>query len=691
MPAQRKYRFAGLATALLVLLMFLQISARADYPPRAQAADMYFHDWTYGASSPDRHWVAYSSNAQLVVVDTTGASADRRFKLPKQINGLAIANDGRRLAVVRTDDTVALIDLSKTTPGNDRPNVNWTPLASNCALQGKSQVEPDYPVHLPPQPVTLSGDGRYLAAREFDCDTGTYFIRVSDVTTRAAPKALPVADGNDVGSIEFVDGDSKLAVFGEQIHALWDLRTGALQNGAYFGTGAGGESKFATAFDRATGEAYLSGENGRVARVDLGDCSKPVTSSTLPATERILAVSAGNTWYAVADGTKIDIFLAAGNKRLARFEAAFDVAFVAQGGEPGTVIAVSRTKKENNPAQGAAVMPREARHAIFHLPEDVIPALNAPQKKPWPPCRLLDEAAGARNVDRAAPPALRQTEIGLHGCGPGECGNAPTGKPFDGCSFDHSYAAWGRAEHGEIWIDHCSDIVRVDPHTGAVLEKLATPRNGKFVAITWFERSGFLNWQGDTVTFRSFHGERKVLASKPGWRVLSAFIEGSNTFGVLWAQNKFFDTNKGVPHKLGPMGSGLAVRYDFDTLHVLAQINAAALTPYENLPTQQDELVFDPDSFDTETEDAPPSALSVRAEPFIAANFHRTSPQAAPGYRWEQAIFDSVRLLTIPASGQSQAVLWDGLTAWPGKIAAARPRTIFDFGDAKAAVVRWNG
>ncbi|HEY8026279.1 MAG TPA: hypothetical protein VIF60_17065, partial [Burkholderiaceae bacterium] len=110
-----------------------------------------------------------------------------------------------------------------------------------------------------------------------------------------------------------------------------------------------------------------------------------------------------------------------------------------------------------------------------------------------------------------------------------------------------------------------------------------------------------------------------------------------------------------------------------------------------NLPTQQDELVFDPDSFDTETEDAPPSALSVRAEPFIAANFHRTAPQAAPDYRWEHAIFDSVRLLSTPAAGQAQAVLWDGLTAWPGKIAAARPRTIFDFGDAKAAVVRWNG
>jgi hypothetical protein len=691
MSAPRKSSFFSLATALL--LLFMQTPAHGDYPPRMQSADIYFHDWTYSAISPDRHWLAYSSNAQLVVVDTTGASAVRKFGLPMHINGLAIANDGRRLVVVRVDDSTALIDLNKPVPGAAPGNLDWTPLLQGCEATVPAEPEPDRPAHVPPQPIALSGDGRYMAVRGGDCESNVNFIRVSDLNTRAAPRAFPLADPFDISAFDFIDGDSKLAVFGEQLHALWDLRSGTLLNSAFFATDSEDDSKFAVGVDRGTAQAYVNGEKGRVAHIDLGDCSKPVTASSLPAEESILTIGAGNNWYAVAKGAQIDVFQTAGNRHVAGFKAPFDVAYLTQGRDPGSLFAVSRTKSDASQVQSDAVIPKDAQHAMFRLPKELALASPAPAKKTWPQCRMLDEAPGARDINHSPAPATHLAEVVFHDCGANHCGHrsGPDDRPIDGCSFDSGYPPWGQTAQGEIWIDHCTDIIRIDPRGGAVLEKLPTPRNGKFVAITWFERGGFLNWQGDTVTFRSFHGERKVLVSKTGWHVLSAFVEGRNTFGVLWGQNKFMDANKGQSHKLGPMGSGLAVRYDFDTLQVQAQQNAAALTPYDGQAWQGVQLIFDTSTFEAETEGAPPTELEQRAEIFNAYNFHRTPLQAEPEFRWELFIFDSLRMLSIPATGQARAVMWDGLTSLPGKPAAAHAVKIFDLGSAKAAVVRQNG
>ena len=112
--------------------------------------------------------------------------------------------------------------------------------------------------------------------------------------------------------------------------------------------------------------------------------------------------------------------------------------------------------------------------------------------------------------------------------------------------------------------------------------------------------------------------------------------------------------------------------------------------PAENQPSYRALLVFDPSTFNAETEDAPPTELEQRAEIFNAPNFRRAPLQASPEYRWEITAYNSLRLLATPTAGKPRVLLWDGLTAWRADVAAARPRTIFDFGDAKAAVVRWN-
>jgi hypothetical protein len=101
-------------------------------------------------------------------------------------------------------------------------------------------------------------------------------------------------------------------------------------------------------------------------------------------------------------------------------------------------------------------------------------------------------------------------------------------------------------------------------------------------------------------------------------------------------------------------------------------------------------LIFDPSTFGAETDGAPPTELEQRAEIYNAPGFHRTPLQTTPDYRWEHFIFDSVRMLSTPAHGEAQAVMWDGLSAWQGKIAAGRPAVLFDFG-TKAAVQRANG
>ncbi len=158
----------------------------------------------------------------------------------------------------------------------------------------------------------------------------------------------------------------------------------------------------------------------------------------------------------------------------------------------------------------------------------------------WSPaaCRVEDETASARSVRPNARVLKPLWTVPLQAVaelrqrmppGPDTQGQTCSEESANGASF---------VTQGQLWIDRLTDIAMLDPSSGRPLRKLPTPRSNKVCSVPVPEAGGFVNRQGDTLSWRPFEPvsgsvARQVVDSRPGWRV-SEVMAMPRGFAAVW-------------------------------------------------------------------------------------------------------------------------------------------------------------
>jgi hypothetical protein len=659
------------ALAFLVCAM----PARAAYSETDEQRDHAYRHWTVAATSPDRRWLGHAVDLKLVILDTATLAKRHDVYLPFALVGLAIDNSGDRVVGVATRGCVVIIELSRTSP----PSFSWLPglgwVNDSQGLQpcSMASVKSSWLAEqfLPPQqPVSLDAASRRAAVLRTLPDHEKA-AQVVDLTTGAVQIAFPTGlSSGEMNVVGFRDEGKTLLVSSDASQALWNIETGELINFVEVGF-----RPFTGTVDGRSGRAYRDDYQQGIVELDAARCAEPARrwAGNSPPWET-MHMSDSRTWYATADGRDISVFAAATHARLATFRAQHDVAWLFEDPQQAHLLAVSRSPRSD----AGQRLPGFPVVQSFALPKP--PAVALAATRPAKRCPAFAEhvlprtdSATARFV-LSAQTALRTRDTAYRG---------RQGSQVNGCSPSQ---AWGLTREGQPWIERYDSIERIDPRSGLVVQTVKTPRSSEVCSITWYARSGFLNWQGDTVSFRPFAGGRQVLAHRPGWRVIEARVDGRDHFVVDWARADFLDKVPTVTtFLLSEPDVGLAVRYRFDPLAVVGRLPSRVRAEG---PTMSHRVELRPRSKpegEDDWSDAEEAEYFERVSPFYP-NVGLWIDQRASGLaglvQWERSGIGAVRAFTrTKDSGPGgKTLLWVGLQGFrtdmpiPTRIDAFGPR-----------------
>ncbi len=289
-------------------------------------------------------------------------------------------------------------------------------------------------------------------------------------------------------------------------------------------------------------------------------------------------------------------------------------------------------ERYGRPYRGASLQRYEVDRAALLLPADPDVAWDAAA------CRVEDEAPDARNL--ASKP-----------CHVEEVFDLPLTSPLqvqESCIVPTP--SWGQSPDGSIWIDRGAHLERIDPASGRVAGRVATPRSALVCSAPSFARQQFLSWQGDTVTLRDFTSDgagsaKRVLAAQPGWRVESARWLPGGRVGVRWVEARL----AGRDDAQGGLGTSRAAIYEAGAQKLLREVKGR---------TERGGAVFDAEAGGDSDVFDDDGTMAERAEAEWRLAEH------AP-LVWKISHFGSVRAQSLDnKTGQlGPTVLWDGLSA----------------------------
>ena len=507
------------------------------------------------ALSADGRWLL-NVDARNVLhrVNLADPAQQRAVSLPTAMHMLSASRSGQKVAFATTKGCVGLVDfgtvagaVTRTTwqpaaPVHGAPLAAWSDAPPTGCVEGlPGGVTPGHSI------VALSANGRLLATRDEVVDTGT-FQRVA---------TLPLADdgwtNRSVLKLRFVDGDARLlivtATFGagdESIGdpsdlrvAVWDLATRSLQNllsheNAALDTPHALFADFSpqtNVFTWVDTQRYRDGllQGGQAASLPPHDLVQAHPGSC-DALQKVR--------FALSPDSASELVIDPWGRWIAEVRPVVDA-------KPGDIVAHlvvtdidSRRVLSSVPLRqairglvatpdGATILALAASMEVLSFQVD-LPASTTPKAVAgaWDTaaCRAEDEAAGARATERVtrALPVLWTRPHAAPDCLRG-------GRP----------ASPFVMRDGTLWLDQGATIAQLDPASGKTLRSLPTPRSDKVCSVPVPTADGFVNVQGDTLTWRPFDGKapaaagRRVIDTRPGW-VVEELTSLGRSLRVVW-------------------------------------------------------------------------------------------------------------------------------------------------------------
>ena len=628
--------------ACLGLLVALTAHASpADVAARDQAVSAIRAARAPLAVSGDGAWRLHvDSRDVLHRASLADPAHDSATPMPPGVQVLAASGDGRRVVLATNRACVGRVDFG----ADDSPGVvTWRPIEMSngtpmrpAAGAWVAQMPADCGVHEPAPPVAISQDGRWIATPEV----------VVDAATNQVIASLPPDDGHTL-RLQFVDHDTRVLVVRaagarEEDIAVWDLPSKALVNhlrtpvsalpmdvSAATGTlfqlrAVDGEPRLADLVQVAPGTC--GSEVRRRARVDAAAGTSFVVDPFgrwFASVQAFDAEAAPDQWNAGQRSELVVRELASG-RELARSPSTSMLGGLVALPDGGGVLAKG-TRAIDALTEGIAdqLVRIDLAPAIAALPRDAA----RPYETGY--CREPGEAPGARAMarfGRLLAPAWTH-DLGA------DAAAAPA-VDTSACPYASAAPVPFRTADGGLWFDVGTQVLRLDPRTGAVLKALPTPRARNVCSVVTPAGTGFLNATGDTLTWRPLaaaddKSRRHVIERRPGWTATLAPAR-ADVVRVLWTSAHAGD----LPHlNVTDYDSGGKRTSSFDVVDGGADGLAWALA---------------------QTDDAAPACRDVRGLP------------VAIGYDWRAGPFGTQRgSVCGPLPGVARLVWWSGTTVAP--------------------------
>ncbi len=532
--------------------------------------------------SADGHWRLYvdANNVLHRVNLAQPTQVGGSIKMVQGVRMLSASRSGQKVAFTTAAGCIGLVDFGSAP--NSTPRTTWQPIVGEYAGQ-PAVAAPAAWLDVPPvactqssgaQPaghltVALASSGRLLATRDQVIDTETHQV------VATLPPSLEDIGQRYVLRLRFVDRDTKLlvlsATFGEGYESLgspsdlrmavWDLASRSLDNLASHEDALlqGPQSLFSdfsaqtnvlTWVDTARFKKspMLVAPGKREPPLDavqsrLGSCSAgPVVRFPIFAYDWTeMVVDPWGRW--VAGMQRVDaqsaedakaggfveqlVVMDIGSRRVvstARFPHELHGLVATPDG--GTIYALAAPDSALPAGAKAEHLPADVPELKVDLAKVTTPRMAA---ETWDaaPCRLDGEAPGARDVSRQ--------ERVLQ---------AAWSRPYESAADDGSHNTVPFVmRDGTVWLDLGATIAQVDPATGHTLRTLPTPRSAKVASVPVAMADGFVNTQGDTLSWRPFDTTapgapaRRVMDVRKGWTVVGVKPLARSVLAV-WQANE---------------------------------------------------------------------------------------------------------------------------------------------------------
>lgn len=621
--------------------------------------------------SPDGRWRAHVDTLGVIHLVSLADARLRHGVIAKpSASAISLSARADKLAYLDSDG-VNVVDMSGK-PGIEPQRMLWT------TCDGLKLT------HAPCEPgkqsatifdAALSASGGSLALAVHGAALEASSIYIIDLTTHRTIARVPA--GYPLLNMRFVDADRKLlmvqARFGEVYEGnewfsqqrtsdlqfvLWDIAQGEPHNIHAIDLGPWARNLH-WAMAEQSGElwtvlpedvGYPYPKRRKVRSVPFKACGPYASDGALA--PRQIELAAQGTWLALAadphgrwiavsvasdlsePGSKASLMLfnADNGRLLAQWRSDDDLGALTPSADGMTLYAttypppvVSGRKREG----GGELRQFSFANIAARLPK------RAPAAWTQEKCLIEDEAPTARDITRETRAPRRLFTLERSALLPTklpEWHAACAWRSGGGSYGDWTPPWWGLTADGELWADAGASVVRLDLHSGRVLERLPTPRSLEVCSIVLPTRKQFLNFQGDTVTLRWFAPvvrpqDRQVLAHNPGWRADRVFYEGGRMV-IRWADAR----NAAKPRTAW---RGL---YDIDKGELLARHVEAG----EN------------------DDGCGPTGCN---HPMTLFKGHRQTHYTRlkqPGYSATTSYLGSLRVW-LNEAGQTRTVLWDGL------------------------------
>ncbi len=189
-----------------------------------------------------------------------------------------------------------------------------------------------------------------------------------------------------------------------------------------------------------------------------------------------------------------------------------------------------------------------------------------------------------------------------------------------------------------LWLDRYSEIEQIDLNTGKRASGLATPRSDLVCSIPFPSAAGYINYQGDTLSFRPFipdndgATQRKIIDKKTGWNLSQIRID-ERAIHTLW------EPKTGTIAPKSAKGQPVALQERRYSTKAFSFIKEAYLSPTDYANS---EFYFEPNMWES-----------------TACNSTFTSLPAEIGFTISH--FNSIKGTTCPLNKEAQTVFWSGL------------------------------
>ena len=639
--------------------------------------------------------LADEKQAQRIVVPLTGLR-------------LAASRSGQRVAVTTSSACVGLVDFGDTVA--TVPKLMWLPSGPSKPWAGSPQVStPGMPSEedcgregLGNSPIAISTDGRWIAtpSQVYDVDAKKVIASL--------PVSTNDIGGRRTLRLQFLDNDTKLlvitATLGEGYEssstpsnlqfAVWDLSSKALYNLISLNNARLDlPQSFFTEYTAQTGALYwVNGDRHwaaeqslkegdvppplEVMQGTLGACnSKPVSRFPLAAGDWVsFLMDPLGRW--IAGVRKVDtgaqdgknkkglveelIVVDLGTRRqVVRLPLKEEVHGLVSTHDGGTIYGL--TARPIDRSTGMPTTQAPGPHAVGEVVKVRVDLGRVSTPKAptatWDatPCKIEDETPSARSVHHPrrftqplwSVPIESVTDLhqraqerrGGSGDGQSAANMTCTGQILTSNSFV--------MQDKTLWLDRFSEIAQLDTSSGRTIKTLPTPRKDNVCSLPVPEAGGFVNYQGDTLTWRPFDPSaagataRHVIEVRQGWQV-SQVRAAARSVVAVW------NAKPGTAPPKGEDGQPMDV--------LIATYDAATRS-------RQNERRITSDAYEIDGGDDP--AYEAYERLFLPA-CRDTAGRLTSGYDWRVSHFDSFRAYACsPGASATQTVFWSHLDIAP--------------------------